>query len=83
VTLLQARHGRLIPVRDASGVMLIGYNASSPKSCSVFDPETLTYTAHSFSDSLQIDYASNSPVLDSDGVTYNGEHSHQYCIAAA
>ena len=39
---------------------------------SEFDPETLMSTAHTFDDSLKIDYASNFAVLDADGVTYNG-----------
>ena len=80
---MQAGYGHLIPIRDGVDVRLIGYNASSPGSYSLYDPDTLAWSARAFSDSLQIDYASNSPVLDSDGVTYNGEHSHQYCIAAA
>ena len=44
----------------------------SPAARSVFDPDTLTSSAYPFDDSLKIDYASNSPVLDSDGITYNG-----------
>ena len=68
----QAGHGRLIPIKDGAEVKLVGYNPSTPGSYSVFDPDMLTSTAHCFEDSLQIDFASNSPVLDSDGVTYNG-----------
>ena len=60
-------------MRDGEGVKLIGYNPSSPGAYSIFDRETLTSTAHTFKDDLKIDYASNSPVLDSDGVTHNGE----------
>ena len=78
VSIFQAWHGRLIPVQDGSGgVTLVGYNAASPKSCSIFDPDTLASSAHIFNDSLQIDYATNSPVLDSDGVTYNGARSRE------
>ena len=54
---------------------LIGYNPSSPGAYSIFDRETLTSTAHTFMDDLKIDYASNSPVLDSNGSTYNGARS--------
>ena len=58
---------------DGAGVKLIGFNPSSPGVYSEFDRDTLTSTAHSFVDTLKIDYASNSPVLDSDGVTYTCE----------
>ena len=70
----QAGYGRLIPIRDGAGVKLIGYNPSAPGAYSVFDPNTLESTqAQPFKDSLKIDYASNSPTLDSDGVSYHGE----------
>ena len=69
---VQAGYGRLIPIRDGAEVKLIGYNHASPGSYSVFDPDTLTSTTHAFADALRIDFASNSPVLDSDGVTFNG-----------
>ena len=52
---------------------LIGYNPSAPGTYSIFDPETLTSTAHAFVDTLKIDFASNFMVLDPDGATYNGE----------
>ena len=68
----QAGYGRLIPIRDGAGVKLIGYNASAPGAYSVFDPKTLASTAYHFKDNLKIDFASNSPVLDPDGVTFNG-----------
>ena len=51
---------------------LIGYSPSSPGTYSIFDPETLTSTAHTFADALKIDYASNFVVLDPDGSTYTG-----------
>lgn len=51
--------------------MLIAYNASSPGAYSVFDPVTLVSSARTFNDGLKIDYSSNSPVLDYDGVSYN------------
>ena len=54
---------------------LIAYNPSAPGTYSVFDPEMLTSTSHTFNDKLRIDVASYSPVLDADGVTYNGECS--------
>ena len=73
---IQAGYGRLIPIRDGTGVRLIGYNPSSPGAYSEFDPNTLESTkARPFNDSLKIDYASNSPVLDSDGVSYHGERT--------
>ena len=61
-------------MRDGADVRLVGYNPSSPGTYSVFHPETLTSSAHTFDDDLKIDYASNSPVLDSDGVSYNGAY---------
>ena len=70
--MIQAGHGRLIPIRDGADVKLIGYKNASPGSYSVFDPDTLTSTTHAFADALRIDFASNSPVLDADGVTFNG-----------
>ena len=54
---------------------LIAYTPSAPGTYSVFDPEMLTSTSHTFNDKLRIDVASYSPVLDADGVTYNGECS--------
>jgi len=70
----QAGHGRLVPIRDGADVKMIAYNPSAPGVYSVFDPDTLTSisSALPFNDALKIDYASNSPVLDADGVSYNG-----------
>ena len=61
---------------------LIGYSPSAPGTYSIFDRETLTSTAHSFVDTLKIDYSSNFVVLDPDGATYNGERGGEIRVGA-
>ena len=63
--------GELIPI-GSNPPMVIGYNAAAPGVYNAFDPTTLMCREHCFADSLKIDFASPSPMLDTDGVTRLG-----------
>ena len=49
----------------------MSFNPSSPGVYAVFDPDTLTSIERPFTDDLKLDYASLTPTLDPDGVSFN------------
>ena len=66
----QAGSARLIPIGPQSDV-IISFNPAAPGNYCVFDRATLLTTEHAFLDDLKLDFATMTPTLDPDGVSYN------------